>query len=313
MAALLDESLELRLRAHVARHADKLPDWDAFPSNRGFPELERAQFRYIGAGGSPKTDDPGTLKAGAFTLSMVHQPVGKYAAAHSHEVEEAFLVLQGVLTIAWEYDGEVIFTRCGPKDLVLQARNRAHGFRNEGVEPVLVSIMVGKGKPMPPAYAYHPKKDDPGLAAAFGAKPGKTFALCETSNDPRHREFAQHVVRFSRQKPAWHAAGFAHLPYIGPGGAPARTFREELIVLPKGVAVKPYARSCEDAFLVLEGCLTVGWLDGGNLVEQRLGPRDLVLNPPGQLHYFRNDGFQDAQFMMIVGTPQPEDVAFQAA
>ncbi len=42
------------LRRNVVRHVDKSFDWDAFPSNRGYPELARAQMRYIGAGGSPK-------------------------------------------------------------------------------------------------------------------------------------------------------------------------------------------------------------------------------------------------------------------
>src|SRR5262252_11150986 len=84
------------MRAHIGRHTDKSFDWDAFPGSRGFPELERAQMRYIGAGGSPKADDPNTLKPGQFTLSLVHQPAGKFAACHSHEVVEHFLVLQGV-------------------------------------------------------------------------------------------------------------------------------------------------------------------------------------------------------------------------
>lgn len=313
MAAVLDEDLDARMGRNVGRHADKIPDWDAFPASRGFPELDRAQIRYIGAGGSPKMDDPSTLKPDHFTMSMVHQPVGKYGASHAHEVAEAFLVLGGVLTIGWEWDGEVIIARCGPKDMCLHARNRPHGFKNEGWEPVLVSIMVGKGKPMPPQYLYHPKTHSPELSVAFGAKLGKTYALDYGSNDPRHRQMASYIVRYSQQRPNWHPAGFATLTYIGEGGAPADTFRKDLVVLPKGVAVKPYARDVEDAYLVLEGCITVGWNDGGRAVEKRLGPRDMVLNPPGQAHYFRNDGVQDAQFMMIVGTPKSEDVKFQAA
>ena len=39
--------------------------------------------------------------------------------------------------------------------------------------------------------------------------------------------------------------------------------------------------------------------------------RDLILNPAGQRHDFRNEGLTDAQFMMIVGTPKPEDVEFK--
>ena len=81
------------MRGFIGRHTDKHFDWDAFPGSSGFPELARAQMRYIGAGGSPKADDPNTLKPGEFTLSLVHQPVGKYAACHSHEVVEHFLVL----------------------------------------------------------------------------------------------------------------------------------------------------------------------------------------------------------------------------
>jgi oxalate decarboxylase/phosphoglucose isomerase-like protein (cupin superfamily) len=77
--------------------------------------------------------------------------------------------------------------------------------------------------------------------------------------------------------------------------------------------VRPYARDVEDAYLVLEGCLTVGWEEGGRTIEKRLGPKDLAFNPPGRPHYFRNDGLEDAQFMMVVGTPKPEDVAFRAA
>ena len=93
---LIDE-----MRSFIGCYTDKRFDWDAFPGSRGFPDLERAQMRYIGAGGSPKADDPDTLQPGRFTLSLVHQPVGKFAACHSHEVVEHFLVLRGVLTIGW--------------------------------------------------------------------------------------------------------------------------------------------------------------------------------------------------------------------
>ena len=312
MAAILESDLRTRLTTHIGRHADKVWDWDAFPASRGYPELARAQIRYIGAGGSPKIDDPATLAPGHFTVSMVHQPAGKYGASHAHEVEEAFLVLGGVLTVGWEWDGEVILAKVGPKDMVLQASNVPHGFRNDGVEPVLVSIMLGKARPNPPRYTCHPKTHGAELAAAFGAKPGRTQPLSRDSSDPRHRLFARHVVRFSEQRPQWNDAGFAKLVYIGDGGAPPGSYRKDLVMLPRGNGVRAYARDVEDAYLVLEGCVTVGWEEGGEVVEHRLGPRDLVFNPAGVPHYFRNDGVSDAQFMMIVGTPQPEDVRFRA-
>ena len=250
------------MRAFIGRHTDKSFDWDAFPGSRGFPELERAQMRYIGAGGSPKADDPSTLKPGKFTLSLVHQPVGKYAACHSHEVVEHFLVLSGVLTVGWAWGDEVIEARFGPKDMVLNQVGRPHGFRNDGVEPVLMSISVGSGMPKPPVYVCHPRDSDPSVARRFGASPGKTHAFDPHSEDPRQREFARHIVRYAERRPVWDA-GFARLVYIGEGGAPPGQYRMDMIRLPKGGGIRGYARPVEDVYFVLEGCVTVGWEEAG--------------------------------------------------
>jgi mannose-6-phosphate isomerase-like protein (cupin superfamily) len=312
--AVLANPLDLtsRIQTFIGRHADKSFDWDAFPGSRGFPELERAQMRYIGAGGSPKADDPSTLKPGQFTLSLVHQPVGKYAACHSHEVVEHFLVLEGVLTVGWAWGDEVIEARLGPKDMVLNQVSRPHGFRNDGVEPVLMSISVGSGMPKPPVYACHPRDSDPSVARHFGATPGKTHAFDPGSDDPRQQEFARHIVRCAERRPVWDA-GFARLVYIGEGGAPPGQYRMDMIHLPKGVAVAGYQRPVEDAYFVLEGCITVGWEEAGYTVEERLGPKDVIFNPAGRAHYFRNDGITDAEFILLAGTARAEDVRFQAA
>jgi hypothetical protein len=40
---------------------------------------------------------------------------------------------------------------------------------------------------------------------------------------------------------------------------------------------------------------------------------DVMFNPAGQVHYFRNDGAADAEGMLLVGTARAEDVRFQAA
>jgi mannose-6-phosphate isomerase-like protein (cupin superfamily) len=304
--------LKSEMRAFIGRHTDKTFDWDAFPGSRGFPDLARAQMRYIGAGGSPKADDPSTLKPGQFTLSLVHQPVGKYAACHSHEVVEHFLVLEGVLTVGWAWSEEVIEARLGPKDMVLNQLGRPHGFRNDGVEPVLMSISVGSGMPKPPVYVCHPRDSDPSVARHFGASAGKTHAFDPDSEDPRQREFARHILRHAEQRPVWQA-GFARTVYIGKGGAPPGGYRMDMVHLPKGAAIRSYARPVEEAYFVLEGCISVGWESGGNAVEERLGAKDLILNPPGRIHYFRNDGAAETEFMMLVGTPQPEEIRFQIA
>jgi mannose-6-phosphate isomerase-like protein (cupin superfamily) len=304
--------LKSQMRAFIGRHTDKSFDWDAFPGSHGFPELKRAQMRYIGAGGSPKADDPSTLQPGQFSLSLVHQPLGKYAACHSHEVVEHFLVLSGVLTVGWAWGDEVIEARLGPKDMVLNQAGRPHGFRNDGVEPVLMSISVGSGMPRPPVYTCHPRDGDTSVARLFGAGPGKTHALDPHSDDPRQREFARHVVRYAERRPIWEA-DVARSVYIGEGGAPPGRYRMDLIHLPKGVAVRGYVRPVEDVFFVLEGCITVGWEDAGHIVEESLGPRDAIFNPAGRVHYFRNHGASDAEFMMLVGAAGTEDVRFHSA
>ncbi len=308
------EPLDLtsQMRAFIGRHTDKIFDWDAFPGSRGFPELERAQMRYIGAGGSPKADDPSTLKPGQFTLSLVHQPVGKYAACHSHEVVEHFLVLAGVLTVGWAWNDEVIEARLGPKDMVLNQLGRPHGFRNDGVEPVLMSISVGSGMPKAPVYVCHPRDSDPSVARHFGASLGNTLAFDPDSGDPRQREFARHIVRYAELRPSWDE-GLARSVYIGEGGAPPGQYRMDMIHLPKGVAVHGYARPVEDVYFVLEGCITVGWEEAGHTVEEGLGPKDAIFNPAGRVHYFRNDGTAEATFMMLVGIAGAEDVRFHAA
>lgn len=306
--------LAARMQGLIGRYTEKTFDWDAFPGSRGFPDLQRAQLRYIGAGGSPKANDPNTLKAEHFTFSLVSQPVGKFAASHSHEIFEHFMVLQGVLTVGWIWGDEVIEAKLGPKDLVLNTFGRPHGFRNDGIEPVLMQITVGSGTPLAPVYVCHPKNKDLEIARAFGAPSAdKVHALRIDSSDFRHREMAKYVRRYRDLDPVWHEAGFATMTYIGEAAAPPQHYRMDLVHLPRGVAIAPYARDVEDAYFVIEGMLTVGWEENGHVVEKRLGTRDLIFNPAGRAHYFRNDGAADAQFSMVVGTPKPETVAFKAA
>jgi mannose-6-phosphate isomerase-like protein (cupin superfamily) len=303
------------LTSQVVRHVDKSFDWDAFPSNRGYPDLARAQMRYIGAGGSPKVGEPGTIPPQHFTLSLIHKPVGHYAACHAHEIEESFLILAGVLVVGWERDGEVCEVKLGPKDMILNARDVGHGFRNDGIEPVLMSISVDVGKPLPPRYLYHPKMGtDPALARSFGAQPGRTIPFDPRGEHPLQRQMAKHVIRHVEATPIREAAGFRRRVYVGPGGVESDTCRKEMWEIPAGAGVKPYAREVEDALLVLEGNLVVGWEEEeGRMVEKELGPRDLVFNPAGRRHWFRNAGIGPCTVWAVVGEAGAESVRFEAA
>jgi mannose-6-phosphate isomerase-like protein (cupin superfamily) len=311
---LTSSTLADEMRAHTGLFTEKTFDWDAFPASRGIPDLSRAQLRYVGAGGSPKVGDPSTMKAQHFTFSLVNQPVGKFAASHAHEVVEHFFILQGVLTVGTVWGDEVVEVKLGPKDLLLNKSGRPHGFRNDGVEPVLMQITVGSGTPEMPVHVCHPKDKELELSRRFGAPgPEKIHLFSAESTDRRHKELAPHVVRYRDRKPQWEKAGFARMAYVGEGGAPATTYSMDMIHLPRGVAIKPYVREVEDVYFVLEGAITVGWEQDGEIVERRLGERDLMFNPAGRAHYFRNDGAADAQFTMVMGSPKPQPVVFEAA
>ncbi|GBQ22477.1 cupin domain-containing protein [Gluconacetobacter sacchari] len=306
-------SIEQDFSQHLQRFSQKTFDWDAFPSNRGFPELERAQMRFIGSGGSPKVNDTSALKPEHFTLSLLYKHPGKYAACHAHEIEEAFLVLDGVLTVGWEDNGVVVEAPLGPKDMILNAREVPHGFRNAGVTPVTMSVMVGVGKPLPPRYLYHPKDVDPALAARFGAREGQILRPDANAEHPLQRLMAHYVVRYDEQPVLWTAAGFGRKIYVGEGGAPPSTARKEMFLIPSGTGVRPYTRDCEEAWLVLDGHITVGWEIDGRTIERQIGPKDVFVSPAGRPHYFRNDDVSAATIFAVIGSPLPGDPDYRPA
>src|ERR1700693_4557802 len=91
-------SLEEIAERYIGRFRDKAPDWEAFEDAK-IDGYRRAQHRFIGAGASGKHDDPNAIPPRAFTLSIIYLPPGQGNAAHTHEVEEVFFVLQGYLTV----------------------------------------------------------------------------------------------------------------------------------------------------------------------------------------------------------------------
>ncbi|WP_417677209.1 cupin domain-containing protein [Pseudodonghicola sp.] len=301
------------LTAHTGRFTDKVFDWNAFPSNAGFEELARAQMRYIGAGGSPKVGDTSTLKPDHFTLSLIYKEPGHYAACHSHEIEESFLIIDGALIVGWEKDGEVVEVNLGPKDMILNAREIGHGFRVDGVEPVMMSISVDVGKPLPPVYHYHPKEHPTELARTFGALPGKTLKFDRNGSHPLQQLMSKYVVRHHEQPTIWEDAGFTRKVYVGKGGIENDTCRKEMWGVPSRVGVKPFVRPVEDALMVLEGALIVGWEENGKIVETELGPRDLVKTPAGRKHWFRNNSAAPATVWSVIGQSDEDGVKYEAA
>jgi mannose-6-phosphate isomerase-like protein (cupin superfamily) len=140
-------SIEEIAARYTARFLDRQADWDAFADAR-LEGYRRAQHRFIGGGGSGKHDDPNTIPAGAFTLSIMYVEPGQGNAPHTHEAEEVFFVLKGYLTVFFEDEtGRRVNVRLGPWDCVSCPAGVIHGYQNESLEPVYFQVMIGRGRP----------------------------------------------------------------------------------------------------------------------------------------------------------------------
>jgi mannose-6-phosphate isomerase-like protein (cupin superfamily) len=147
--ASLDEIME----RYVARYRDRVPDWEAFEDAK-IEGYKRAQHRFIGAGGSGKHNDPNAIPARAHTLSIMYVEPGQGNAPHTHEVEETFFVLQGLLDVFIEDEaGNRRETRLGPWECIACPPGVIHGYDNKSLEPVWFQVMLGRGEPEAMGYA----------------------------------------------------------------------------------------------------------------------------------------------------------------
>ncbi len=148
-----DLSLEQIAERYIGRFRDKVADWEAFEDAK-VDGYRRAQHRFIGAGGSGKHDDPTVIPPRGFTLSIMYVPPGQGNAAHTHEVEEVFFVLQGHLTVFLEDEtGGHIEHKLGRWECIACPPGVIHGFRNDGLEAVYMQVMLGRGRPEAMGYA----------------------------------------------------------------------------------------------------------------------------------------------------------------
>jgi len=145
--------LEEILERYVARFRDRVPDWEAFEDAK-IEGWKRAQHRFIGAGGSGKHDDASAIPARAHTLSIMYVEPGQGNAPHTHEVEETFFVLEGLLDVFVEdEDGRRLTTRLGKWECISCPPGVIHGYDNTSLQPVWFQVMLGRGKPETMGYA----------------------------------------------------------------------------------------------------------------------------------------------------------------
>lgn len=151
---LEDASIEEIAEKFTRRFSEITPDWEAFEDAK-IEGFKRAQHRFMGAGGSGKHHDSAVIPPRGFTLSIMFVEPGQGNAAHTHEVEEIFFVLQGFLTVFIEEEGtgRRIKKRLGPWECVACPPGVIHGYDNDSLEPVYFQVMLGIGKPETMGYA----------------------------------------------------------------------------------------------------------------------------------------------------------------
>src|SRR5438874_10640164 len=148
----MGEPLSDLLERQVARWTDRVADWDAFADAR-VDGYRRAQHRFVGYGGSGKADGR-YIPAEHFTLSIMFVPPGQGNAAHTHEVEEIFFVLDGFLTVFLEDEaGKRVETRLGQWECISCPPGVIHGYVNDSLEPVYFQVMLGRAAPQTMGYA----------------------------------------------------------------------------------------------------------------------------------------------------------------
>jgi oxalate decarboxylase/phosphoglucose isomerase-like protein (cupin superfamily) len=166
---LEDTSLDEIMHTYVGRFRDTVPAWEAFEDAK-IEGYKRAQHRFIGAGGSGKHGDPTVIPARAHTLSIMYVEPGQGNAPHTHEVEETFFVLEGLLDVFVEdEEGHRLTTRLGKWECVTCPPGVIHGYDNNSLQPVWFQVMLGRGQPETMGYAdnalfqrraSHLKEDD---------------------------------------------------------------------------------------------------------------------------------------------------------
>jgi oxalate decarboxylase/phosphoglucose isomerase-like protein (cupin superfamily) len=152
-AELQGASLQQIVDRYVARFRDRKADWAAFEDAK-IDGFRRAQHRFIGAGGSGKHGDTAAIPPRGFTLSIMFVQPGEGNAAHTHEVEEVFFVLQGFLDVFVEdEEGNRKEVRLGPWECISCPPGVIHGYVNNSLEPVYFQVMLGRAQPETMGYA----------------------------------------------------------------------------------------------------------------------------------------------------------------
>ena len=142
------------MKKYVGRFRDKNGDWAAFEDAK-IEGYKRAQHRFIGAGGSGKHGDPTVIPAGQLH-AVDHVCAGRPGQRRAHPRGRGVLLRAAGLRrpcSSRTRTASASRTRLGPWECISCPAGVIHGYQNDGVEPVYMQVMLGRGKPETMGYA----------------------------------------------------------------------------------------------------------------------------------------------------------------
>ena len=146
--------IEEIMKKYVGRFKEKKPDWGRVRGRQDRRLQARAASLHRGRRLRQAWRcecDPGR-QFHPYRLCM--SKPGQGNAAHTHEVEECFFVLQGYLDVFVEdEEGKRLTTRLGPWECVSCPAGVITAIRTIRSAPVYFQVMLGRGKPETMGYA----------------------------------------------------------------------------------------------------------------------------------------------------------------
>jgi glyoxylate utilization-related uncharacterized protein len=78
-------------------------------------------------------------------MEMIHLPRGAAVRPYTRAVEDAYFVLDGAVTVAWEEGGESGEQRLGRLDAIQNPPGSTRAFRNDGIADATFMLLSGGG------------------------------------------------------------------------------------------------------------------------------------------------------------------------
>ncbi len=136
------------MRARLVRHAELVPDRNAFVDTRNPGSQDKENFTIIGPG---VAENPAAhihiREPHGFNIGGARQPPGCINSQHSHETAEVFVVFSGAWRFTFGVDGRDAAIEAGPGTIASVPTRLFRGFTNIGTGTGFLWVVLGGDDP----------------------------------------------------------------------------------------------------------------------------------------------------------------------